>query len=223
MRKSLPEYLISQGALSLSSSYNLEHVNIPTQKDEFLTEHLNLSVRPLFLLFRTPEIPSQKTHFRTSFLQNSFQWLLPQMSVIFLKTQKQKQFSIPPLCLILLKSCNCIKIKILFTHKSEKNRLYLTSLIKELIKHENKFIRKVFHDRANSENRFSEFSYFMKGFKRYIMNILSVVYRMKQKCSERNISQCFLALSDHLSVLFLICMTISLNKPAAFSFRFKYM
>ena len=29
--------------------------------------------------------------------------------------------SIPPLCLIHLKPCNCIKIKILFTHNSEKN------------------------------------------------------------------------------------------------------
>ena len=47
-----------------------------------------------------------------------------------------------------------------------------TSLItKELIRHESKFNRKVFHDRENSENRFSEFSYFMKRFKKYIMNI----------------------------------------------------
>ena len=47
-----------------------------------------------------------------------------------------------------------------------------TSLItKELIQHENKFIRKVFHDRENSENQFSEFSYFVKGIKKYIMNI----------------------------------------------------
>ena len=34
-----------------------------------------------------------------------------------------------------------------------------TSLIKkDLIKHENKFNRKVFHDKENSENRVSEFS-----------------------------------------------------------------
>ena len=47
-----------------------------------------------------------------------------------------------------------------------------TSLItKELIKHENKFNRKGIHGRENSENRFSEFSYFMKGFKKNIMNI----------------------------------------------------
>ena len=52
------------------------------------------------------------------------------------------------------------------------SKLLQTSLItKELIMHENKFNRKVFHDRENSENRFSEFSYFMKSFKRYIMNI----------------------------------------------------
>ena len=44
-------------------------------------------------------------------------------------------------------------------------------IIKELIKHENKFNRKVFDDSENSENRFSEFSCFMKCFKKYIMNI----------------------------------------------------
>ena len=53
------------------------------------------------------------------------------------------------------------------------------SLIKkELITHENKFNRKVFHDREMSENRFSEFSYFMKGLKKYIMTY-SLVYTMK--------------------------------------------
>ena len=115
-----------------------------------------------------------KTHLRRSFLQNSSQWLLSQMSVIFLERQKQKQFSIPPLCLIRLKSCNCIKIKILLIHQSEKTTYicfyFKTSLIIiELIKHENKFNRKVFYDRENSENRFSEFSYFMKGFKKYLV------------------------------------------------------
>ena len=47
-----------------------------------------------------------------------------------------------------------------------------TSLItKELIKHENKFSSKVFHDRENSENQFSKFPYFMTEFKKDIMNI----------------------------------------------------
>ena len=40
-----------------------------------------------------------------------------------------------------------------------------TSVItQELIKHKNKFNRKFFHALENSENRFSEFSYFMTGF-----------------------------------------------------------
>ena len=39
-------------------------------------------------------------------------------------------------------------------------------IIKNLIKHENKFNRKVFHNRENSEKRFSEFLYFMKDFKK---------------------------------------------------------
>ena len=131
--------------------------------------------------------------------------------LFFLKREKQKQLFIPPLTLIRLKSCNCIKIKMLsihdyrildsqfsihdfrfmilesifqfFQYKVRKNTLCLlftfmftfsfkflqTSLItKELIKHENKFNRKVFHERENSENRFSEFLYFMKGLKKYI-------------------------------------------------------
>ena len=101
--------------------------------------------------------------------------------------------SIPRLCLIHLKPCNCNKIKIFFTHNSEKDYSNLSSnflikigkttlcfyvmfpfffkflqtplIMKELIKHKNKFNRKVFHDRENSENRFSEFSYFMKALK----------------------------------------------------------
>ena len=55
--------------------------------------------------------------------------------------------------------------------------LQMSWITKELIKHENKFNRKVFHNRQNSENRFSEFFYFMKGLKKYIMNI-SRAYRI---------------------------------------------
>ena len=103
--------------------------------------------------------------------------------------------------LIRLKSCNCIKIKILFIHDSEKlpesifqffqYKVRKTALCllfnfmftfcfkflqtwlktKELIKHESKFNRKVFHDGENSENLFLKFSYFMKGLKKYNMNI----------------------------------------------------
>ena len=121
--------------------------------------------------------------------------------LFFLKREKQKQFFILPLTLIRLKSCNCIKIKILLIHDSEKllesvfqffqykvrqNTLCLlftfmfifyfkflqtTLITKELIKHENKFNRKVFHDRENPQNRFSEFLYFMKGLKKYMGRI----------------------------------------------------
>ena len=137
-----------------------------------------------------------KTHLRTPFLQNSSRWLLSQMPVIFLERQNQKQFFPPPLRLIRLKSSNCIKIKILFIHHSEKvipiclanfliymkyekpiyvfyfmftfsfKFLKTSFILNELVKHENKFNRKVFHDRENSENQFSDFSYFMKGFKK---------------------------------------------------------
>ena len=99
------------------------------------------------------------------------------MSVIFLEGEKQKQIFIPPLSLIHLKFCNCIKIKFLFIYISEKsysNRsfkifnikyekplclLFILCLhfpinfcrrslkIKKLIKHENKFNRKLFHEK----------------------------------------------------------------------------
>ena len=63
----------------------------------------------------------------------------------------------------------CLLFTFMFTFSF---KLLQTSLItKELIKHKNKFNRKVFHDRENCENQFSEFTYFMKGLKKYIMNI----------------------------------------------------
>ena len=66
-----------------------------------------------------------KAHLRTPFLHNSSQWLLSNVSYFFKKREKQKQFFIPPLSLKRLKSCNCIKIKILLIHDSEKTtRIY---------------------------------------------------------------------------------------------------
>ena len=70
-----------------------------------------------------------KIHLRTPFLQNSFQWLLSNFSYFLKKGKKQEQFFIPPLCLIRLKSCNCIKIvKIAFNHNFEKNYSNLSSV-----------------------------------------------------------------------------------------------
>ena len=65
--------------------------------------------------------------------------------------------------------CICLLFAFMFTFSIKF--LQTSLMIKELIKHKNKFNRKVFHDRENSENRFSEFWYFMKYFKKYIMNI----------------------------------------------------
>ena len=67
------------------------------------------------------------------------------------------------------KTTLCLLFTFMFTFSF---KFLQTSLItKELIKHENKFNRKAFYDRENSENWFSEFSYFMKGLKKYILNI----------------------------------------------------
>ena len=128
--KSLPEYLISQGALSLSSNYNTEHINIPRKKRQIFNRAPNIVSAPRLFTIQSISNSQSKTHLSTSFLQSSSQWLLSQMSVIFLERQKQKQFSIPPLCLIRLKSCNCIEIKTLFIHISEKTTpSYLSNLL----------------------------------------------------------------------------------------------
>ena len=67
------------------------------------------------------------------------------------------------------KTTLCLLFTFMFTFAF---KFLKTSLItKELIKREDKFNRKAFHDWENSENSFSEFSYFMKCFKKYMMNI----------------------------------------------------
>ena len=90
-----------------------------------------------------------KIHLRTPFLQNSFQWLLSKFSYFLKKGKNQKHFSIPPLFLIRLKSCNCIKIiKIVFIHNFEKSYPNLSSVtlkfynIKYRSSHQRCFIKK---------------------------------------------------------------------------------
>ena len=105
------------------------------------------------------------------------------------------------------KTTLCLLFAFVFTFSFKF--LQTSSIIKELIKHENKFSRKVFHYRENSENRFSEFSYFMKGI---YHEHFSVVYTMKlsrnmyfMKCSEINISQSMLAfIFDYQGSYFII-------------------
>ena len=163
-----------------------------------------------------------KTHPRTPFLQNGSRWLLSNVSYFFGKAKKELVFHNSSVL-------DTIKIKLLFTHNSEKSYFNLslncliwntknhfklafyfmltvslkfsqTSLIiKEFIKYENKFNRKVFRNFFLKIN-FKNF-HFMKGSKKGYHEHFSVVYTMKllwntnfMKWSERNISQCILAL-----------------------------
>ena len=89
-----------------------------------------MSKCPDFVLSRTPQIPWQKYTSEHLFYRTaSFQWLLLNFSYFLKKGKKQEQFFIPPLCLIRLKSCNCIKIvKIVLIHNFEKNYSNLSSV-----------------------------------------------------------------------------------------------
>ena len=107
--KSWPEHLILAsilpGCLSLSSS------RLYSGTSQYpLEEQLILSVDPNIVLSRTPQIPRQKHNFfAEQLLVATFICQL-----FFLKREKQKQFFIRS------KSCNCIKIKILFIYNFEK-------------------------------------------------------------------------------------------------------
>ena len=86
-----------------------------------------LSVCSVFVLSRSPRILWQKHTSEYLFYRTAPSGCF-QMSVIFLKKrEKQKQFFMPPLTLKRFKTCNGIKIKILFIHDSEKKptRIYL--------------------------------------------------------------------------------------------------
>ena len=116
--KSLPEHLllpsILPGCLRLSS------FRLYSRTSQYpIKEHLILSVCPEFVLSRIPQIPWQKHTSELPFYRTAPSSCF-QMPVIFLKKEKQKQFFLPPLSLIRSKSCNCIKIKILIIHNSEK-------------------------------------------------------------------------------------------------------
>ena len=67
-------------------------------------------MRPDFVLSRALQIRRQKDTSKTPFLLNSSQWLLLNVSYLFRKAKRKTVF-IPLLCLIQLKSCNCIKIE----------------------------------------------------------------------------------------------------------------
>ena len=153
------------------------------QKGKFLTEHLILSVCPDILPSRTPQFPRQKHTLEHLFYRTALSGCF-QMSVIFSEMEKQYQFYMSPLYLYdwnlifasklkafsFTNQLNCFNVRCekslyvcLFFMFTFSCKFVQTSLIiKELIKHENKLNRKVFYDRENFENRFSEFSDFMK-------------------------------------------------------------
>ena len=103
-----------------------------------------------------------------------------------------------------------------------------TSLItKELIKHENKFNGRVFHDRENCENWFSEFSYFMGGLRGVSWAFLgdlrgeAVVGCVFHGMLWGDMSHCILALRSYVLSLvyqlvmqYLNTMCISNNRPS---------
>ena len=67
-------------------------------------------------------------------------------------------------------------------------------IIKELIKHENKFNRKVFQDRENSENRFQNFHISWKPSESTSRTFIgSLHYETNVKYVFHEISQCILA------------------------------
>ena len=118
----------------------IQNTSISQAKRQIFNRAPNFVSAPRLFTPQDTSNPKSRTHLRTSFLQNSSQWLLSRMSVILLQREKQKQFFIPPLCLIRLKSCNCIKIKILFIHKSKKTP-YICFLLEDVI--DNKIINQV--------------------------------------------------------------------------------
>ena len=81
--------------MSLSSRLQSRTHQCPTQKDQILTEHLILSVRPDFVLSRTPQFPRQK---HTS--EHLFHRTAPigclKMSAILSEREKPKIFFTPP-------------------------------------------------------------------------------------------------------------------------------
>ena len=163
----------------------IQNMSISHAKRQIFTRAPNFFSAPLLLQSRTPQIPSQNTH-QNIFFTEQLPVAASKCQLFFLKREKQEQFFIPPLCLMQLKSCDCIKIKTFsfiilekllqsinqFFNMKYKKPLYVCFLllfifsfkflqtlliIKESIKHESKFNRKVSHNRGNSEDRFSEF------------------------------------------------------------------
>ena len=128
----------------------IQNTSISHAKRQIFSRAPNFISEPRLFTIQKTSNSQSKTHLRTPFLQNNFPYLLCACYDWSLVTaSKWKCFSFTNL-----------KKPLIFT-------FYFKTLliIKEL--HENKLNTKVFHNRDNSENRLSEFSVFMKCFKKY--------------------------------------------------------
>ena len=140
----------------------IQNTSIFHAKRQVFNRAPNFVIAPRLFTFQNTSNSQSKTYLRTSFLQNSSQWLLSQMSVIFLGRQKQKQLSIPPLCLI------------------------RKSIFRILIFHER--LQKVYHEHLSVvyTMKLSWNTHFMKCSERNISQcILAFRFSMLQQCLSR--------------------------------------
>ena len=118
------QYLILPGCLEFVLQIIIQNTSISHARRQTFNRAPNFVKVPRLCTIQNASNSQAKIHLRTPFLQNSFQWLLSNFSYFLKKGKKQKQFFIPPLCLIRLKSCICIKIvKIVFIHNFAKRLL----------------------------------------------------------------------------------------------------
>ena len=89
--KTLPEYLIFQGALSLSS--RLQSTSTPHGKRQIFNRASNFVSVPRLCNIWKVSNSQAKTHFTTPFLQNRLQWLLSNVTYLFLKGKIRNIFS----------------------------------------------------------------------------------------------------------------------------------
>ena len=130
----------------------IQNTSISHARRQSFNRALNFVKVPRLCTIQNASNSQAIIHLRTPFLQNSFQWLLPNFSYFLKKEKKNRNsFFIPPLCLIRLKSCNCTKIvKTTFIHNFEKKFSNLSSVsfkfcnIKYRSSHQRSSIKKVF-------------------------------------------------------------------------------
>ena len=135
---------------------------------------------------KTLQIPRQKYTSEQLFYRTASSGFCQISVIVLIREKKQKQFFIPPLCLIRLKSCNCIKIvKIIFIHDFAKKTtpILLSSVslkfcnIRNRSSHQRCSIKKVFLEFSQNpqENTCARVSFLRTFFTEHIWtHLLSV-------------------------------------------------